>query len=72
MNTGKIDKKEYQKIFKVCKKLQEELESNNKVSIDYINIRKEINEKYPNIKEETIMLVLDDMELKGYIISNCR
>ena len=72
MNTGKINTKEYQKIFKICKIMQKELKDSEKVTVDYLEVKKKVQEQYPSIEEETIQLALDDMELKGYIISSCR
>jgi len=72
MNTGKINKKHYQNIFNVCKTLQKELEEKDKISVDYLQVKKKVLQKHPDIEEETIKMALDDMELKGYIISSCR
>ena len=72
MNTGKINKKEYQKIFKVCKSMQKELKDSEKVTVDFTEVKKRIQQQYPTIEDEIIQLALDDMELKGYIISSCR
>jgi len=69
MNTGQINEKNYKQIFDVCKEVQKDLLEKEKYTIDFLTLKKLIQTKYPNIKEETIQRALDDMELKGYVIS---
>jgi DNA-binding PadR family transcriptional regulator len=69
MNTGQINEKHYKQVFDICKEIQKDLLEKEKYTIDFLTLKKKIQKEYPEIKEETIQRALDDMELKGYIIS---